>query len=689
MAESFQPAARLPRHLHDAHPPAENTAVPSPSFANRETVMGEWFPFIVGMFPDVRPDAQGGTEADVAAGTRGGIVSQVQDSWKAVVWCGEEFSGALELAGDAIESNDVVIQDAWAAAKLPGPGNEAVVVALPAGRSERLGRDRGPIDGLAQAVGRAWQRLEQQRQDSWRLWQVTTMLREAVAWQRMDDDEELLSAIARCSCEVVRCQRATIFLWDKRRSRLIGRPAIGVPGGVLEVEDDAGIVGEVLQSGAPKWWSAGGIDADRVNRRIDESQNFQTRSLLAVPMWDARGQVIGVFEAINAVAGPHRLETFDSDDVWALTELSHHAAAAIQAQRTRQQLTRTRDRLVETAAAAHPLIGEHPAIREVRENASKLAPTDLSVLVLGRNGTGKEVLAQHIHYQSSRRNGPFIAVNCAALVESLLESELFGHEKGAFTDASSTRVGKFELASGGTFFLDEVGDLSPGGQAKLLRVLEEKTVIRVGGSQPIPVDVRVIAATNQPLDEMIREKRFREDLFFRLNVVSLTLPPLSRRGEDVLLLAEHFLQHFCSQIGRSVPRLDDRARQALLEHPWPGNIRELRNTIERVCYLAPAPVLSASHLMLSGLDDSSDRRTTGTVDSTTVAANRSPVLADATRDFQIRHIQTTIQQCSGNMTHAASTLGLHRSNLYRKMRQLGMPNAGEDDAPELSEPRND
>ena len=378
-----------------------------------------------------------------------------------------------------------------------------------------------------------------------------------------------------------------------------------------------------------------------------------------------RDNLIGVFEAIN-----HLGAGFEAFDAAVLADLATHAAVAIESQRTRRQLTETRDRLVDDAASAAPLIGEHPSIEDVRRNAAKVAKTDLTVLVLGRNGTGKEVLARHIHYESDRRSGPFIAVNCAALVETLLESELFGHEKGAFTDAHQTRIGKFELANGGTLFLDEVGDMSPGGQAKLLRVLEEKVVVRVGGSQTIPVDVRVIAATNQPLEKLIEERRFREDLFFRLNVVSLTLPPLSQRGNDVLLLASHFLHQFCYQIGRKVPTFQRSARETLMSHSWPGNIRELRNTIERVCYLCSEDQIGDEDLMLSG-------SSLGRVSVGSGGAEISGTLSEGTKQFQVQHIHRAIEACSGNMTDAAARLGLHRSNLYRKMRQLGMPTSGE------------
>ena len=242
------------------------------------------------------------------------------------------------------------------------------------------------------------------------------------------------------------------------------------------------------------------------------------------------------------------------------------------------------------------MIGECPAIESLRSTVSRMADTDLALLILGENGTGKEVVAQLIHYLSQRRDQPLVAVNCAALTETLLESELFGHEKGAFTDAHEARAGKFELASGGTLFLDEIGDMSLGGQAKLLRVLEEKVVVRVGGSRPIHTDARVIAATNQNLAEMVRERRFREDLFFRLNVVTLDLPPLRERGEDVLLLAEHFLQDFSVKARRKPPKLTAAAGRRLLSHTWPGNIRELRNLMERLAYLLQGDKIEAEDL---------------------------------------------------------------------------------------------
>jgi Nif-specific regulatory protein len=290
------------------------------------------------------------------------------------------------------------------------------------------------------------------------------------------------------------------------------------------------------------------------------------------------------------------------------------------------------------------------------------------VLIEGETGTGKQLLARSIHASSKRKNGPFIEVDCSTLSESLMESELFGHEKGAFTDAREARQGKFELAEGGTLFLDEIGDMSAGGQAKLLRVLEQKVLTRVGGSQPIHTNVRVVAATNVNLIEAVHHKKFREDLYYRLSVVALELPPLRERPEDVLPLAEHFLDIFCAQAARPRLAIANEARLRLAAHPWPGNVRELRNLIERIAFLCPGERIEASDLAFIL---SPDR------DAVTGATDLG--LTDATARFQQDYIRRMIKRVQGNMTETARLLGMHRSNLYRKMRQLEMSEARDDD----------
>lgn len=322
-------------------------------------------------------------------------------------------------------------------------------------------------------------------------------------------------------------------------------------------------------------------------------------------------------------------------------------------------------RAVERPYSFEGFLGESPPMRQVYSVIERIAASAVDVLVTGETGTGKELVARAIHRLSRRAQGPFVPVDCGAIPDALLESELFGHEKGAFTDAHDTRSGKFELASGGTLFLDEIGDMSLGGQAKLLRVLEEKVVVRVGGSTAIPVNVRVIAATNQNLVDLVRQKKFREDLYFRLTVVTLNLPPLRHRADDVLQLADFFLTTFCAKIGRSKPTLNASAKKRLTSHPWPGNVRELRNIIERIAYLTTDEVIEDSEI-----DFVRSPRADGESDSERI--DLSKPLAQATDDFQARYIEQQLKACKRNMTLAAERMGMQRSNLYRKMKQLGM-----------------
>jgi Nif-specific regulatory protein len=385
-----------------------------------------------------------------------------------------------------------------------------------------------------------------------------------------------------------------------------------------------------------------------------------------VPLDSPQGTRLGAFEVLNKRRGSFTLE-----DQRELVELAAYAAVALENTQQFAELLERHEIMVQEAAQDTLLVGASPPIEALRATVRRIADTDLAVLLLGENGTGKEVVARLIHFGSRRRKHPFIAVNCAALTETLLESELFGHEKGAFTDAHEARAGKFELASGGTLFLDEIGDMSLSGQAKLLRVLEEKTIVRVGGSKSIHTDVRVLAATNQKLAELVRARRFREDLYFRLNVVTLELPPLRERVDDVMLLAEHFLREFAKRAGRRPPKISAAARKRLESHTWPGNVRELRNLMERLAYLTFGEKIEAEDLAFI--------LSPGAATPALVDAGLS--LNDATHEFQKTYIQQSIDRARGNVSQAAKNLGVHRSNLYRKMRQLGME-TDEDGAPD-------
>lgn len=488
---------------------------------------------------------------------------------------------------------------------------------------------------------------------------LRALLDVTIAWNRHRNTDELLHQIAETSTRLLDAERATIFLVDNTRGLLVGKPALGVAGGELLVPLNSGIVGRTISSG-----EVHRVDADvaseqaLVDRSVDQTLNFRTRSLVCAPIRNAAGKVIGAFELINKRQG-----NFSPADEAELVELAAHASVAIDNTQRVELLVESSRQAAEEAAGRVQIIGQSPAMEKVRVTAARVANTELNLLITGENGTGKEVIAQMVHFMSPRRDQILVAVNCAALTETLLESELFGHEKGAFTDAYQTRKGKFELATGGTLFLDEIGDLSLGGQAKLLRVLEDKVVVRVGGSTPIPTNARVIAATNQDLAQLVREKKFREDLFFRLNVVAIQMPPLRERGDDVLLLAEFFLKHFATKARRPVPELSPAARKRLLAHDWPGNVRELRNMMERIAYLSHDQRIDASDLPFIA----STRP-----EATLLNVPEDLSLATATDQFQRDYIERHIRRAHGNMTEAAESLGLHRSNLYRKMHQLGM-----------------
>jgi len=324
--------------------------------------------------------------------------------------------------------------------------------------------------------------------------------------------------------------------------------------------------------------------------------------------------------------------------------------------------------------AQHTMVGESYSMVKLREQVAMAAPTNGRVLIFGENGTGKELVARNIHAMSRRRAGPFVEVNCAAIPEELIESELFGHVRGAFTGAVADRRGKFEAAHGGTIFLDEIGDMSLKTQAKVLRVLQEQVMEAVGGSTRIRVDARVLAATNKDLTAEIRAGRFREDLYFRLNVVPIVVPSLRERSEDIPLLADHFMAILAREYGRRPKTFEADAVGVLQRYPWPGNVRELRNLIERLMIMVPGDRVT--------LRDLSFLEQTPSMSPTPDA--RPAVLAplhDARDDFERQYILRALATQQGNISRTAEVLGVERSNLYRKMRAFGIaPRRSEDEA---------
>jgi len=322
------------------------------------------------------------------------------------------------------------------------------------------------------------------------------------------------------------------------------------------------------------------------------------------------------------------------------------------------------------------MVGESAVMTQLREQVAMAAPTNGRVLIYGENGTGKELVARSVHAMSRRRAGPFVEVNCAAIPEELIESELFGHVKGSFTGATADRRGKFELADGGTLFLDEIGDMSLKTQAKVLRALQEQVVEPVGGTAGVRVDVRVLAATNKDLTTEIRGARFREDLYFRLNVIPIFVPPLRDRPGDIPLLGQHFMSELAIEYGRRPKRFDAGAATGLQSYRWPGNVRELRNVIERLMIMTPGDTITASDLSFFEPALVPPDTATGTALS----------LHDARELFERDYILRALSAQHGNISRTADVLGVERSNLYRKMRAFGIAPArrgdGEDEAAE-------
>jgi Nif-specific regulatory protein len=379
------------------------------------------------------------------------------------------------------------------------------------------------------------------------------------------------------------------------------------------------------------------------------------RSLICVPF--------SVFNETLAVLYLDTADTrdfFDEDHLQFITATASIAAVALSNIRHLERYQLETDRLRSDLSIEHNLVGESPVMARVYQLIAKLAETDSTVLIQGENGTGKELAARAIHQNSARVKKPFVAINCAALVDSLLESELFGHERGAFTGAIAQKKGKLEMADQGTIFLDEVSELSPAFQSKLLRVLQEREFERVGGTRPIHIDVRFIAATNRNLKEATRQGSFREDLFYRLNVVTLNMPSLRERGEDITLLANYFAAKYCKKLHMKIKRLSPEASRCLNHYDWPGNVRELENAIERAVVLGSGDAIRPEDLP-------EDIVESGSVTATD-QSNYHQALVNAKRVIILK----AIEQAKGNVCEAAKLLGIHNTYLYRLVRKLNL-----------------
>lgn len=472
------------------------------------------------------------------------------------------------------------------------------------------------------------------------------------------DVKMLLTRILESATKLTSGEASSLLLVNPENNKLYFEIALGSKGADVKrfsLNMGEGIAGWVAERNTSLIVNDVAND-ERFYSDISKQIGFPTNSILAVPM-RVKDRCVGVLEIVNKI--DHK--PFNQDDLQWLEVFATQAALAVQNahsyQRVQNEVYFLQDQ-IQYVKGYHTFIGSSKVIQEKLAVAKKVAETSSSVLILGESGVGKELFAEQIHLNSSRSDDPFVRVNCAALPEHLLESELFGHVKGAFTDATADRRGRFELADGGTIFLDEVGDVPLNLQAKLLRVLQEKTFEKVGSSDPVKVDVRIIAATNKDIENELAEGRFRQDLYYRLNVLPLYVPPLRERKDDIPELIEFFLKRINHETKKQIRGFTSAAIEALLSYSWPGNVRELENVVERAVVICSDEYIEPKDLILS---------TSGSADDGSYAGKK---LKEAINLFKRHYIQESLEMNSWSQTRTAKVLGIQRTYLSRLIKEL-------------------
>ncbi|MCF8110403.1 MAG: sigma 54-interacting transcriptional regulator [Desulfobacteraceae bacterium] len=476
-----------------------------------------------------------------------------------------------------------------------------------------------------------------------------------------EDLNRLLELILESGARMMRARASSLLLMDPKTQRLNFRVATGAKKNEIKqfsLRVGEGIAGHVALKGEPLL--IGDVSADsRWYRQISDQIGFKTYSIACVPL-KVEGKVLGVVEFINKEGGG----SFQESDLELMNVFSELAAVAIENTRKFRLVEQENRELKQKLNLSHDIIGESRAIRQVVEDALRVADSMASTLILGESGTGKELLARLIHQASARRNRRLITLNCAAFPETLLEAELFGYEKGAFTGAVDSKTGKFELADQGTIFLDEIAEMSHSMQAKLLRVLQDGVFYRLGGNVAIAVDIRVIAATNRDIAAEVKSGRFREDLYYRLNVVELHMPPLRERKSDIPLLARHFAGIFQKEKGYESIEISDDAIEKMMRYDWPGNVRELQNALERAVVMGRGKNIKVEDLpMLS---------TESTLESMPVGMT----LNEAVNEFKKKFIEANLKNTDGNQSQAAKIMGIQRTYLSRLVSRYGIKKSG-------------
>jgi Nif-specific regulatory protein len=478
------------------------------------------------------------------------------------------------------------------------------------------------------------------------------------------DARSLLTQILESATRLTAGEASSLLLRNEEDGKLYFEIALGPKSGDIKkfsLNPGEGIAGWVAQHGQSL--IVNDVETDsRFYGDISKSIDFPTYSILAVPML-VRGTCVGLLEIINKKDKKY----FTQSDLQWLEIFAVQAAIAIEnakyLEKAREEIGYLRDQ-ISTDKGFHVLIAKSADIVEKLELIDRVAKTDSSVLILGESGVGKELIAEQVHLRSNRKNGAFVRVNCAALPEGLLESELFGHVKGAFTDAVQNRRGRFELADGGTIFLDEIGDLPLKLQAKLLRVIQQKTFERVGSSETVSVNVRIVAATNRDIDSQVKKGEFRSDLYYRLNVLPIYVPPLRQRKEDIPVLADFFLKKFCRETKKQFNGFSDEAIDLMLSYPWPGNVRELENAVERAVVIAKEKIIDARDLLIGDIASVRDEY-------------KGKSLKDALTIFKKHFIASALDEHSWNQTETSKVLDIQRTYLSRLIKELSIANPKE------------
>ncbi|PYX36347.1 MAG: sigma-54-dependent Fis family transcriptional regulator [Acidobacteria bacterium] len=482
---------------------------------------------------------------------------------------------------------------------------------------------------------------------------LNSLLKIATGIGAIRDAESLQWQILGMIFDVVPADRGAIVLCDTPEEvrSTGGWDRVRGPGHSVKVSRT--VVGRVLRERVGV--VVNDVSGDDVLRDVHSLAEFRVRSLLCVPL-------VGPDKVLGAIYLDSRSpsEHFDQNHLQMMTAIAGIASLAFENVRRLEALQQENRLLRSEINLEHNMVGESRVMREVYELIRRVAPTDSTVLIQGESGTGKELVARAVHRNSPRAERSFVAINCAAITETLLESELLGHEKGAFTGATAQKKGKIEIADGGTLFLDEVSELAPGLQAKLLRVLQEREFERVGGTRPVKVDIRLIAASNRNLPEAVGAGTFRKDLYYRLNVVALTMPPLRERREDITLLADYFVAKASRKCRTRIKALSPEARVCLMNYDWPGNVRELENALERALVMGTADVILPDDLPES------------VVESGLRVGSFATKFHGAIKDSKKQVIMEALQQANGKYTEAAKLLGLHPNSLLRLIRRLDL-----------------